>query len=523
MDRWCIYLLLAICATPAMAAPPEGVVMQVADDEELFINLGTRDGLVDGAELRIFRRVVLTHPITEKSIEDRFPIGTVRVTEAGNLLSIIKNFKDLKRRPMPGDFVVAGRAPIARAKPAAECPTVAPAVPTVAAPAEPPELTDLQSTLLASMGGTPELRIEMLSAYQARYPNGSYRSRVAASLEELKAQLNVAPVAAAMVELRWRFDPVRKVEAQRPLSMAVAIVAPEPLETVRLLARRKGDPNWITVPMAPTGALHFTAAFPKTLLYAPGKVQYAIEAVLADGDVARIAGSLMEPLAMTVEPIPAGEGPQGPSRADFVFRFVDFNASSQGDDQYLQTEARFRYGLNYKALHAVEVGVGLISGEGGTVADLAAGATSDPVALGYAFAALELSLSDMVGLGGRFISGNRRTVDGSASSSSIGAQLHLRIGDDTESHLIAGIGVISNLGSRYFAEFHAKVSEKIPFTAAIEATDMPVGADFGARGSGTLGYEVTDWLTLRGEFGLNARTIKHYGYTAGGGLSFDWE
>lgn len=519
-----VLLSLGLVTGSAAAAPPEGVVMQVADTAELFVNLGQKDGLAVGTPLRIFRRVVLTHPITQETLEDRFPIGTVRVAEAGALLSIVKTFDGLKRPPMPGDYVVAGAAPPPPAAPTAHCPPGTPAL--VKAPTDPPAVTDLHSALLASMGAGPALRIEMLSAYQARYPEGPYFVRVAESIAELEAQRSPAAVAVkpgAAEDLRWRFEPVRRIEAGRPLQMAIAVIAPDPLETVRLLARRKGDPRWITVPMTPEGLLHFSATFPAALLDTPATLQYAIEAVQADGTVATLAGTLMAPLTLTVEPIPAGDGPQGPSHADFTVRFVDFNASSPGDDQYLQTEARFRYGVRYRALHAVEVGVGLISGEGGTVDDLAAGLPSDPVALGYAFAGLELKLLDLVGLGGRVISGNRRTTEGSAASSTMGAQLHLRVGDDAATHLIAGLGVISNLGSRYFAEFHAHISPRVPFTASIEATDMPVGADFGARGTGSIGYAITDWLTLRGELGLNARTIKHYGYTVGSGLSFDWE
>lgn len=515
--------LLVFCAGAAHAAPVEGVIMQVQGTDELFVNLGTQDGLRPGAVLQIYRRVVLKHPITEKEIEDRFPIGRVKVDEAGRLLSIVRRYADLQRQPVPGDYAVLGQgaapvAPVAKA----DCPpaTVGPILPS-----DPPEVTALHQALIAGLGRSPDARVQLLTVYQQRYPNGPHAAAVNETIQGLKAQAQAARSAgeAAAPTLVVRHLPVRKVEAQRPLALAVAARGPKPLQGVRLLARRKGDPRWITVQMAPNGIDHYSAPLPPTLLFEPGEVQYAIEAVHADGQAEAASGTLMKPRVLVVEAIPAGEGPPGPSHASFMARYVDFNTVGEGKDAYFQTEARFRYGVRWRALRSVEVGVGLISGDGGTVADLADGLPSEPTSLGYAFAAFELGLSELVGVGARLISGNRRVSDDTRSKSSVGTQLHLRIGEEDGMRFIGGLSAISDLGSRYFGEFHLQITDRLPFTALIEATNLPVSADYGARGMGTLGWRATDWLTLNGEVGLNVRTIKHYGYTLGGGLSFDWE
>ncbi|MGK0362290.1 MAG: hypothetical protein ACI9U2_004611 [Bradymonadia bacterium] len=529
MYRSTLALLLGALAlgTSARAAPVEGVVMQVFESKELFVNVGTGQGLAPGTVLNVFRRVVLTHPITQKTIEDRFLIGKVKVAEAGALLSIVRDFTGLKRPPVAGDYVVVGRLP--RSTPAvavaADCPTPEVIVTGPFAPAELPEVADLNAALRDGLGESPEARIRLLTEYRAAYPRSRFRAPVIAAISMLEAQIDGAHAAdnAAPGGLIARFDPVRKVEAQRTLVLATAIVDVAPLAEVRLLARRKGDPRWMTVKMAPVGVHHYSAPFPPRLLAEPGQLQYAIEAVRADGAVRAITGTLMQPRALTVEAIPAGEEPPGASHAEFMVRYVDFNASGEGEDRYVQSEARFRYGVRYKMLHSVEVGVGLINGDGGTVLDLAEGLPSDPTSMGYAYAAMEFEFVPLLGLGVRIIRGNRRSEEGNASSSKSGAQAHLRVGDDEATYLIAGLSVVESLGSRYFAEFHAHISDTVPFTAAIEATNLPVSADYGARGTGTVGWQATDWLTLRGELGLNARTIKHYGYTVGGGLAFDWE
>ena len=529
MYRRTLALLLGALAlgTSARAAPVEGVVMQVFESKELFVNVGTGQGLKPGTVLSVYRRVVLTHPITQKTIEDRFLIGRVKVAEAGALLSIVRDFQGLKRPPVAGDYVVFGRVP--RAEPqrtaAVDCPTPSPSAKGPVAPAVPADVADLDAALRDGLGESPEARIRLLSEYRAAHPKSRFRVAVLKAIEMLEAQIDAARSAeeSAPEGLIARFDPVKAVEAQRSLVLAVAVIDVAPLAEVRLLARRKGDPRWMTVKMAPVGVHHYSAPFPPRLLAEPGNLQYAIEAVQGDGAVRAITGTLMQPRTLKVEKIPAGEAPAGPSHAQFVVRYVDFNASGEGEDQYLQSEARFRYGVQYKMLHSVEVGVGLITGEGGTVADLAAGLPSDPTSVGYAYAAMEFEFAPLFGVGVRLIGGNRRSEEGRASSSKIGTQLHLRVGDDEATFLVAGLSVVESLGSRYFAEFHAHITDKIPFTAAIEATNLPVSDDYGARGTGTVGWQATDWLTVRGELGLNARTIKHYGYTVGGGLGFDWE
>lgn len=517
-----LVVLLAL-ATGARAAPTEGVIMQVADKEELFVNLGRKDGLAAGTRLQIFRRVVLEHPITKKPIEDRFPIGVVTVAEAGTLLSIVRSYDDLRRPPVAGDYAVVWSAPrVAQTPTPRAAPVECPAVPTgPVAPSEPPALSALDDALRNGLGKPIGVRILLLKAWRKQYPTSRHVKAVAASIQQLEAMQTVA--VEAPPTLIARHDQVTRVEAQRPLAIAIAVRSAKPIEAVRLLARRKGDPRWITTPLAQTGIDHYAAPFPPALLHEPGDLRYAIEVVHGNGQVEAVAGTLMKPHKLTVEALPAGDAPPGPSHASFEARYVDFNSVGDGADAYFQTEARFRYGVRWRALRSVEVGVGLISGEGGSVLDLAEGLPSDPTSLGYAFAAFELGLGELFGVGARIISGNRRVSDDTLSRSAVGSQLHVRIGEEEGMRLLAGMAIVSELGSRYYGEFHAQINERLPFTALIEATNLPVSADYGARGVGALGWKANDWLTLRGELGLNVRTIKHYGYTVGGGLSFDWE
>lgn len=167
--------------------------------------------------------------------------------------------------------------------------------------------------------------------------------------------------------------------------------------------------------------------------------------------------------------------------------------------------------------------MGLLDGEGGTVEGLAAGVPSEQIALGYAFAALELGLGEFVGLGARITGGNHRANDDGTASQVFGLQGQLRLGDDAGTHLRLGVAALDDLGSRFFADFVIRSFERLPITASAEATNLPVDADYGLRLTGDVGWQATDWLTLKVEAGWNARTINHYGFTTGLGLAMDWE
>jgi len=82
----------------------EGRVVQVTKGE-VMLDLGNAQGLKPGDTLEFYRRLVVKHPVSKKSIEDRFPIGRVVVHEVGQLLSILRAPKGLKRPPALGDYV----------------------------------------------------------------------------------------------------------------------------------------------------------------------------------------------------------------------------------------------------------------------------------------------------------------------------------------------------------------------------------------------------------------------------------
>ncbi|MBM4320789.1 MAG: hypothetical protein FJ125_12765, partial [Deltaproteobacteria bacterium] len=120
--------LAALPATAAAAGPGEekkpmvveGTVVQL-EDNELVVDLGREQGLPGDAVVQLYRRLEVTHPLTKKVLVDRFPLGKIRLSEVGSLLSIARNIEGLSRPPKAGDFVVFEPRPVqpvARLEPA---------------------------------------------------------------------------------------------------------------------------------------------------------------------------------------------------------------------------------------------------------------------------------------------------------------------------------------------------------------------------------------------------------------------
>ena len=99
-------LSIALGSAPLNAAEPaEGYIVSL-DKKELIINLGRENGLLPKRSIELYRRLVVTHPYSNKPIVDRFPIGSVTPSEVGQKLSIVTRWNQLTRAPQRGDIAV---------------------------------------------------------------------------------------------------------------------------------------------------------------------------------------------------------------------------------------------------------------------------------------------------------------------------------------------------------------------------------------------------------------------------------
>ncbi|MCA9542443.1 MAG: hypothetical protein KC620_26280, partial [Myxococcales bacterium] len=171
--------LLAL-TTAAAAAPVEGVVVRV-DPGEVIVDLGRASGLTADKPIQLYRRLVVTHPITGQKLEDRFPIGSAPAAEVGDLLTIVRDVTGLERPPEVGDFVVfeSVRPPT----------TGAPSTPTPT-PGRRPDEEALNAIYLRSLGEPLSTRIELFESFNKAFPTSPFVDPVGVELNTLRALRN---------------------------------------------------------------------------------------------------------------------------------------------------------------------------------------------------------------------------------------------------------------------------------------------------------------------------------------------
>lgn len=506
----------------------EGVVVQTAEDE-LVVDLGSSQGLPEDAEVLVYRRLEVIHPVTGETVVDRFPIGKMRLERVGERLSLSTDWSDLDRRPAPGDFVV--------------WPTEPPEPQPPKTPEESvetrPESTDggaraeaaLMATFDATLGKPIPDRIEVWMAFLKANPDTPHAARVAREVVWLRQKLeeersgrpeskNRPAEEPESPKIRGEIFAPDIVTSGLPLEVVIVTTRPELVDQVRLLVRRDKSPSYETVEMSKSGAFAWRARLTDEKWSRPGRVEYFVEAIRRDGTRQQVGPTRL--LSTDVRaPVEDPQQTGGRSRASATFDYVNFNIDD-GEDQFLRIESDYRYLVDFGLLSAFSVGVGIFDGRGESVERLAAGAEAREINLAYGFAQAELELHEYFGISGRFLVGNRRTTAGSGLRESFGFQSELRIGEADGTRLNLGASLTEGIGVEAWLDIVIEAIDRVPMTGEVVVTNLPVGADLGVSLNYGVGYEFTDWFSLVARVGWNARTINHHGPSAGLGTILRW-
>jgi len=150
------------------------------------------------------------------------------------------------------------------------------------------------------------------------------------------------------------------------------------------------------------------------------------------------------------------------------------------------------------------------------------------LSVNYGYAELELGLGSLVGLSGRLTAGSFKQVRDEGlladepTANLFGFRTELRIGEEQGTHLTIGGALTEQLGNEAWTELTMSVFRRLPMSAAVVVTNLPVDEDLGVSLCYGLGWQATDWLALSLRTGWNARTINHYGFTGGFGAVLTW-
>lgn len=514
-------VLLAVPLYAEDRGVAEGVVVAVENNGEVIVDLGTGDGLPHASSVHIYRRVEVVHPTTGKKLVDRFPIGTLALDDVGALLSIAHDYRELSRRPSVGDFVVfepVPESPVAVLAPSGE--------PGEPAPPADPARAAVEDAFAQTLGRPYTERIQVWEAYLAAHPASPYLDPIGKELTMLRAEVRrqrepvLPPEPGEPARLISRQSAPREAWPDDPLQVHVAVAESELTEAVRLLVRRRGAVNFETVPMHRVGDRAWRAEVPQELR-SPGRLEFFTEIVRTNGELEPVGrGSAALGTVTINKPIGARASDAGRSRATTRVEFVDFK-SGKGQDHFVRFESDYTYRMDSGMFQAFRVGVGIFDGVGGTVDGIALGETRSRQ-VNFGFAELALGFHEYFGINLMASAGNHHQTEAGTAEGVFGFGGSLRIGELDGTRLDLGVTLTDEIGNEAWTRFTLDAIDRVPLSAGVIVTNLPVGADLGVSLELGAGYEVTDWLALGLTTGWNARTINHNGFTAGTSAILRW-
>ena len=546
-------LVLILAATVPALADDEivrGGVVMVAH-QEIYVSLGARHGVGDGAALRIKRPIRLRHPVTRATVEDWVPVGSGSVTQAGASMSRAV-IGDLVMQIQVGDVVEA--LVVHEPPPATPTPPTPPA-PGPAAPPPDPAAVEVLGVFAQQTGQPLDVRIAGWERYLSIRAASPYAEAIRRDLEQLRGlrdQLR-APGEGATIEhvSTVRHQARTRATAGEAIPVVFVLDEPERVASAYLHYRTRGARTYRRVLLAREGDVYLRGVLPAEVAQPPG-LEYFVEVSAPTGRSGLALASPTEPIAIEVaKPTlldkfgldakrsilvrreartrissrgePPARGPAaGRSSVKLAGDYLDFATfdTRDGDrtDRMVTANVDFTYRLD-GVVHSVGVGYGVFAGRGG-YADRTWDAMEIIPRSGfhYGYADVEFGTSDEVPLsgGGKLIAGVGRDGFG------LGVEARFRVGHIDRANLLLALRTIEQIGTVTDIRFGARPARDLLVGVSVGATNQPNRGDIGVK----LGTEL-EWLgfgnvslIVRGSW--QGRSVAHGGIGAGGGLGFYW-
>ncbi|MEZ4223385.1 MAG: hypothetical protein R3B13_20735 [Polyangiaceae bacterium] len=544
-------LWLAPSVASAADAVEQGYVVTL-ENGDIVVDLAAARGAKVGDIIELWRPLSLRHPVTGQRVKDRFRIGSLRLTQVRDHLSLARPEGSLAREPAAGDVVLLRRVvlPVAPSstKPSEATGALPPSTgpsdktappaeekPTAVASTDPEERE--VGALFDRLRNAPvNTRIVEYERHAAAAPKGRFAAVLWEEAQYLRRLLTKGE-ADALISVQ-SFAAPKSAIADRDLSIGVEVTGPA--RGAVLHSRHVGEVAYVTTPLTRVGAGYFTTRLPASRVLAP-EIQFFIEATNAKGESVAVVGSDNEPESVEIHEIPK---PTPPKRLEATVSlwtdYADYNRLKRNDTTW-QTEGYAGMRIGDDGLRALRSGFGVFRGVGGSLEDLdELGKSARRVGLTYGYLEAEYAFTDFTALSLRGIVGLRD--DGVAG----GAQALIRLGSDRGTNLQIGGEVLGGIGLRGITQLELNVFERVPILLRTEVTNQPAGStasaesvnpddpnalptdtslargEVGARAIAQVGYEMWPGLVLSARGSYQGRTIKHAGPGFGGAVTYTW-
>ena len=562
--------LAALLAAPARAdGPPRGVVLSI-DGDNIYVDLGSEDGVAEGSELRLHHVIEARHPATGKKVRDQFLLGTLRVSLIGRGLAVASAPPALRPRVAVGDRVELASPPVAHVDPWRE--------PSAGQPIDPYAPSDTRARAAAagravaadravaaawrsSLGVAPAERIRVWQRFLSENPRSPHARAAATEITALERRLAEERAAAgqsgedraarmAVDRLRalspsfatggpLAFQSPRRAYQGSPVAFSFLLVRPGAVGEAWLYHRPAGAGTYRRIRLARDGDGYLRAVLPGDRVAPPG-VEYFVE-VLGRGQPAPSPafGSESAPLRVAVdrsaEPVRADI--EDRSRVSLFVDLVDFDGLASEWDQYLHGEVDFMYRF-FRPIYSLRLGFGTMSGTGGPKDVIDADPGGDcmsggermcrKVGFNFGYAELELRLGDLVAVmarpqfGSAYNDTSPSTDEDREFFQAFGVRGRVRIGHELGSNLLLGASTTRRLGKVFEGAFTWDVIPRWPIVLSVQVTDQPVVEDYGVRLISDIGWRGVSWLYPSLRLAYQARDIDHAGASLGAAVNFDW-
>jgi hypothetical protein len=521
----------------------EGTVVEV-EPSDLILDLGAARGVSDGDFVEIWRPLHVRHPVTGRTLTDRFLIGRLRLVQVRPSLSLAVPEGSLSRPARPGDIIVPPlsavvvahkETPLVQPGPSAPPPPT-PATPAPPAPPTPEQVEDAELGALFEglRGADVPTRIRAYEQFATSHPKGRRTTFVLEEARAFRTLLTVneqreTPVPITL-PITAEVEPVPKIVAHEPWTIAVAVhrggaatnQGQSGILGVVLHVRHKGAETYESQPMAPSGPAgapsgdtEYWAATVPAESVEPPELRYFIEVVDAHGTAAAI-GTASAPEEVAVQDTLPRAPSKAMGQAAIWTDYASFNAKA-ANDYIFQTEGYMGVRFGDVGIRALRTGFGVYRGEGGTVHDLdTLHLAPESVGLTYGYLETEFGLAKYVSIG------VRGTVGLDNSGVQGGGFGFLRLGSDLGTNIWFGAEGLGGIGVRGITQFEWNAFPKWPIVLRTEVTDEPAGGDIGVRAIAQVGYRFAKHLVVSVRGSYQGRTIDHSGPGGGAAVAYAW-
>ncbi len=510
-----------LCATPAAAradAIARGTVVRIEADE-IYVNLGARAGVVEGARLRVKRAIELRHPVTRARINDWLPLGAADVRTAGDQLSMAVLEAAIITQVKVGDVV---EIYVERDEDAPPPPPPDPETPDDGRPL--PEVDAETAAVLAvwtaQRGAALPARIAAWEGYLAAHGDSPHAEAIRADLDglrRLRDELAPPPASGAPRAVAGvAHQAPTRARAGAALPLVFVLDDPDAVASAWLHHRPLGARTYQRTLLDREGTRTLRGAIPAAALAAPG-VEYFVEVVDPRGE----PGLAVAPTEVAVDADGLWDDfadRPGQTRLRLSSTYLDFATFDDRDgdhtDRFTLTEVDVEYRLGAR-LWAIRAGVGSLQGEGG-YADRAWVDDAPQAGFNYGYAEAEVALHARFSTTARLVAGVGQDGFG------MGLQARARIGRPDQSNLSVGVSQVAELGFLSDVRFEVDPFGRIPVGLSVGVTDQPTRGDLAVRLGVDLGWRASSRLEPQLRVSYQGRTVQHSGLGAGLGLALHW-